>query len=337
MTTDQIAAMQATLQGHREVLIFPHNDPDPDAIASAVALRYLLVHKFDLEARILYGGIVGRAENKALVNYLGKPLHRFTPADLKSGKPIALVDTQPGAGNHPIPVDVTPTIVIDHHTWLESSGAAKVVDVRPAFGATSTILTQYFQAAEVELPSPIATALFYGIKTDTLGLSRAASEADAAAYFALLPQIDVDALISIERAQVPLEYFKAIDAALHNARVYDRDVVIAFIGEMGYPDLGAEMADLLMRLEKVQWVVCMGVINHELILSVRTRKLGGGAGKLVRAIVGGRGAAGGHGTMAAGHIILLPDEHPGELANRLTSNILKQLKGSDQTPSVNIL
>ena len=112
---DHLITLQKAVNGISNILILPHNDPDPDAIAAAVGLRYLLVENFGIEARIAYHGMIGRAENKALVSYLKHPMHRLTPGKLRQDIPIALVDTQPGAGNNPLPRNITPSIVIDHH------------------------------------------------------------------------------------------------------------------------------------------------------------------------------------------------------------------------------
>ena len=164
----------------RNVLIMPHNNPDPDAIASAVALRYLLMQRLDKEAHIVYRGIIGRAENRALVRYLGHPLRRQTGLDLDQSDAIALVDAQPGAGNVRLPPDPKIAIVIDHHPQYSEMQMAAYADIRPEVGATSTILTEYLRAAGLDISSPVATALFYGIKTDTMGLTRDTSRADAA-------------------------------------------------------------------------------------------------------------------------------------------------------------
>lgn len=306
------------------VLILPHNDPDPDAIASAVALRYLLAEKLGIESRIAYKGIVGRAENKALVRYLDQPLQRLTRQHLREGCPIALVDTQPGAGNNALPPESVAAIVFDHHPRRETASSAAFADIRPEVGATSTLLVEYLQAAGLEPPQPLITALFYGINSDTLGLSRGAGPADVAAYFYLQPQIDVQALAEIEHAQVPLDYFRSFDATLHAARVYD-GVVVAYIGAMEYPDLAAEMADLLLRLDKARWVICMGAYRDALFMSVRTRSRRKGAEQLVQDIVGDQGTAGGHGTMAGGQIPL-GDRNPEQQANQIRQRVLKLLQ-----------
>lgn len=318
-----------------DLTILTHNDPDPDAIASAVALRYLLGQKLGLSARIVYKGIIGRVENKALVRYLGQPLHHILNADLLSGRPIALVDTQPGAGNNALPPELNPLIVLDHHPWREATAAAAFFDVRADFGSTSTILIEYLRAAGIEPPPLVATALFFGIKTDTLGLVRGASPADVEAYFYLQSAIDVDALTEIERAQVPAEYFQRLDAALHGARVY-RDTIVSYIGPMRRPDLAAEMADLLLRLRDMQWSICMGAYQGTLVLAVRSRSRHLGAGRLVQNAVGKQGTAGGHGLMAGGQVPLAGQD-AAQVADDLTRRLLQLLQIPADTAGIPLM
>ena len=317
-----LASLLAALEEVDRLLILPHNDPDPDAIASSVALQWLLKETVGLESTIGYRGIIGRAENKALVRYLGYPL-RLLARGASMYPSLALVDTQPGAGNNDVPSSTKVSVVFDHHPVRDETSAADFSDVRTEFGATSTILTEYCQAVGTELPLHIATALFYGIKTDTMGLGRGASGADVSAYFYLQSRIDVQALVNIERAQVPREYFRGLVTALRSARLYENRLIVSTIDEMGRPDLPAEMADLLLRLKGVNWVVCMGVYDDQVMLSIRTNA-DCGAGQLVQDIVGDMGSAGGHGVMAAGQI-LLEGRNPNVLFHRLERRALERL------------
>jgi nanoRNase/pAp phosphatase (c-di-AMP/oligoRNAs hydrolase) len=203
-------------------------------------------------------------------------------------------------------------------------------EVCPDVGATSTILASYLLAAGIEPDPPLATALYYGIKTDTLGLMRQAGPEDMAVYHHLQELVDLEALAEIESAQVPRDYFKRLDAALHAARLYD-GVLLSYVGAMQRPDMVAELADLLLRLQGTRWAVCMGKFRDELIVSVRTRNPDGGAGWLVRSIVGQEGTAGGHGTMAAGHLPL-GDRNPADLARQLGQQVLLTLGVAAETP-----
>ena len=333
---DKLRQLYEALDGHAQLLIIPHNDPDPDAIAAAVGLGYLVRETLGIDARIRYRGIIGRAENKALVRYLNQPLRKLRFGKIEPEIPVALVDTQPGAGNNPLPKHFAARIVIDHHNRGNASSQTCFMDVRPEMGSTTSIVTEYLRTANLDIPSSLATALFYGIKSDTMGLGRGASPKDAEVYFYLLPRIDVDALVNIERAQVPATYFKSLMAALQATRLYDRDLVISYLGVLNYPDLGAEIADLLLRLRDVKWVICMGVYKRDLILSVRSRSHQIGAGDLVLQIVGDLGTAGGHGTMAGGQIRL--NQHdPFSISEELTKKAIEVIKGvvsSDGKPLI---
>lgn len=323
MSNNHLEAFLAAVQEAKQILILPHNDPDPDAIACAVALQYLLAEAAGLTGHIAYGGIIGRAENRALVRYLNHPLHPLTGTDLDQTTHIALVDTQPGAGNNPWLPAWNIAIVIDHHPWRQPTSNAALADVRPDLGAASTILLEYLQAAGLELPTPLITTLFYGIKTDTRGLSRGATPSDIAAYFYLQSRIDVEALAEIERAQVPTAYFKSFAIALEATQLYG-DLAISYIGPMDYPDLAAEMADLLSRLEAVGWVICMGTYRHTLFLAVRTPGQKDGAGQFVQTIIGQGGTAGGHSAIAGGQIPL-KGRNPDQVVAELKTRILQYL------------
>ena len=320
MSAEKLNALLEATSLAKRVLILTHNDPDPDAIGSAVALRHLLVSRQEVEVKIAYRGIIGRSENKALVRYLEHPIQRLTRADLAPPVTIALVDTQPSAGNSPVRQFSNITLVLDHHPWRPESAVVPFVDVRPDIGSTSTILCEYLRSADLELPAPIATALFYGIKTDTMGLGRSATTDDVEAYAFLVPRINSQALFEIERAQVPAAYFTSLVTTLQAVEIY-QDVLIVYIGWMDYPDLAAEIADWLLRLRSIQWVICLGGHKDYLNLAVRSRHRHGGAGNLAETVIAGEGTAGGHGAMAGGQI-RLNGRDPQKLANQISLAVL---------------
>lgn len=286
------------VRGAENVLIVPHNNPDPDAIASAAALVYLFKEKLDVQAQIVYKGVVGRAENRAVTRHLDHPLQPLRMGDLHAASHVVLVDTQPGFGNNPTSEVDNVVIVIDHHQSIGEKLDVRFVDVRPDVGAASTIMVEYLREAKLEIPSDLATALFYGIKTDTMGLQRGASSTDHNAFCFLLDLVDFEAVARIERAQVSTDYFRTIVEAFQSTRVYDY-IITSHIPEMRYPDLTADIADLLLRTRGCRWVFCSGVYNDTLYFSIRTENKRG-AGQIARDIVGEEGTAGGHGSMAGG-------------------------------------
>lgn len=300
----RLASLKAAIGQATRVLILPHNDPDPDAIASAVALDHVIRSLVPAETAIAYGGVVGRAENRALVRYLGVHLEKIGKIEFAEFERVALVDSQPGAGNNALPPHRVADIVIDHHEPLrDRSRQARHIDIRFDAGATSTILTGYLMAAGVEIHPRLATALFYGIQTDTMGLGRRISAADQQAYVHLQPLIEADELIAIQRAQVPREYFRVFAQALRGADVYG-GAVAAHLGETYRPDMPAEMADVLLRLEGTRWVICSGFHRDTLFLSFRSLRASPSAGQLAQAVVGELGLAGGHGSAGGGQVPL---------------------------------
>jgi nanoRNase/pAp phosphatase (c-di-AMP/oligoRNAs hydrolase) len=291
--------------GKGPALILTHDNPDPDALASGLGLATLFKHAFDVPSRLVYTGLVERAENRAVLNLLTPDWQaQENPPDLAPFSAVALVDTQPGAGNNRFPAERSPDIVIDHHypRW-DSLRPVKYVDVRPELGATSSMVFQYLEAAGINPDPLLATALFYGLQTDTRGLAREASKEDEAIYLKLLTWIDRPKLVRVEQAGLSRDYFRAFHRGLESARVYGR-CIIANLGAMHRPDLAAEMSDEFIRLESARAALCLGTFNNTLHLSLRTEPSGQEAGLLVQKIIGDLGKAGGHGTLAGGQIAL---------------------------------
>ncbi len=331
---DKIELLNNLLSGIDQVTILPHINPDPDAIASGYAIKTLL-ESWGKSAEFLYEGRIGRAENKSLMAYLDRPMSPLL--SLPTDAPILIIDTQPGAGNSPISAEINAWGTIDHHPQRVQSQLISFHDVRSDYGATATIMTQYLRAANLIPTTKLATALYYGIKTDTLDLERRAVKADVDAYEYLRPLIDKKKLSEIEQAQVSADYFRHAHTALEEANLYD-NLLVCFLGDMGYPDLAAEMADWLMRYDKVEWVICIGQYQDTLHLSTRAHPhpIDTTANAFMEAIVDGLGTGGGHDRMAGGQV-QLNGEKPNKLVRRLRKNALRHLKIPEKTTSQRLL
>ncbi|MDX1415051.1 MAG: DHH family phosphoesterase [Candidatus Promineifilaceae bacterium] len=308
--------------GKGPVLILTHDNPDPDALASGKAFATLLNEAWNVPSHLVYSGLVLRAENRALLRLLTPEWeHSDILADLDHYSAVAMLDTQPGAGNNRLPDTYSPQIVIDHHQPLRQLvSEVPFVDVNPKIGATVTLLAQYMEIAGVEPDENLATAMFYGLKTDTRSLSRGTSNADIRVYLALLARINHQKLIQVEQAGLSQEFFQAFSQGLQAAQIYEHSVV-AILGSLYRPDLSAEIADILIRLENTKAVLCLGVHNQTLYLSVRSVPMGEDAGALVQQIIIPPGKAGGHGTMAGGQLPLTDERDP-ELENHIVDRFL---------------
>ena len=421
-TEKRLQQIVELLEGKNNLLVLMHNDPDPDAIASARAMEELLrVHAPATAVTLGHGGIIGRAENRTMAGLVmphGVRIPQRTAAeDINIYDGVMLVDTQPSAANHLLWSTEFPReevlVAIDHHPPRRSQLRAKVHDVRPDVGASATILCEYLAVADVPIDAQLATALFYGIKSDTLGLSRHTSGLDIWAYSTLRHLTETELLNRIEHVQLPRTYFRSISDALANTTIYTvsaplavddegdegdeeeaeeegqdedqadsyrsdlqrfdldifalsrmlapdtsgsssspqgqsdeseeddddaeepddvtGDIAVSLLFDMPRPDMAAEVADLLMRMENVSWVVCLGIFQEIGVMSVRAADSNARAGRLVRVIAGRNGSAGGHNTIAGGRIHL-PNKTPAERIaelHALVPRFLKELGAGD--------
>ncbi|RMD75539.1 MAG: phosphoesterase [Lentisphaerae bacterium] len=291
---------------NRTLVLILQDNPDPDALAAAAGIRLLANQRWQVNVQIVHGGLIGRAENQALVKYLGIRLHPFRRELLEGDKIVlAMLDTQPGFGNNCLVEmpDRVPEIIIDHHPISKESRRAVFTDIRSQYGATSTMVMEYLLAAQLTIPRPIATGLLYGIRSDTQDLGREATKADAAALFQLYPLSNRKILSQIVRAPVPHSYFSVFSRGLANARVY-RHCLYSDLGEIHIPDMVPELADWLLRHDETTWVYVCGSHDGKLYLSLRTTEDSPHAGEVMRAVVSGFGRGGGHESFAGGQINL---------------------------------
>jgi len=294
----RLIKLLAAVSGAKRLNICAHSNPDPDSIASSAALKYILEEKAGVKCRIVYDGVIGRAENRAMVNLLRLPLRPLR--QMRRLEEVALVDTQPRSGNNPYPRQYHPRIVIDHHP-LRKSTSADWIDVRPTYGATATILSEYLQVSGLPIPAWLATALAYGVSSETRDLGREAGPEDVEAYIRLFPLVQKKVLAQIEHPRVPRSYFSAIDTALHRSFYY-RNVIGSRVGKVNSPDVVSEVADFLMSHERMTWCITIGHFDDQLYISLRSTNLKARAGHVMKKLLGKQGTAGGHGQMAGGQV-----------------------------------
>lgn len=280
------------------LLILPHDFPDPDALAAAYALQYLAKQKFDIESRIAYRGIIGRTENKAMVKLLRIPLRRLHKTDLRRFQNVAMVDTQPDFRNNPFPRKRRATLVIDQH---ESSVAptADLSIIDTGCGATCVILAEALIMANVDMPMRLATALAYGILSDTQNLYRAGRADVVKTYLKVLHESDMKLLHRIQNPPRTKSFFVTLGRCIREAEKYRR-LVVSHLGDVKNPDLISQMADFLLTYDHVNWSFCTGRYKGRLHLSLRTTRTDVQAGEILRDVVENRSLAGGHRSIAGG-------------------------------------
>jgi nanoRNase/pAp phosphatase (c-di-AMP/oligoRNAs hydrolase) len=274
------------------VLILLHNDPDPDAMASGLALRNVLRRT---KQTAVIGAQLGatRPENLRMQNLLDIQVEIITADHLAGFDRIAMVDVQPhyfGPEFHRV------DLVIDHHP--EQPGYSAVFkDIRPNYGSTSTILTEHLRAVDEHISERTATAMLYAIKSDTLFFNRQANRVDLEAFSYLYPLADAAMIRKMEGAEITMDRLEYVLKAKQNGRIVEQ-VFCAFVGTSPREDFIPYVADFYLQLEDVKWTIVAGIVNDSLVMSVRNLGYSRNAGEFVRKYFADIGSAGGHRSMA---------------------------------------
>jgi nanoRNase/pAp phosphatase (c-di-AMP/oligoRNAs hydrolase) len=286
------------------VTLVSHVHPDPDSLGSMMGLAHLVETCLEKPVRLTRDGLISRAENRAMVTFLGIDLQPIEEIDdWQEGEAVVMVDSQPNTGRHNFDPTVPLYAVIDHHNTPGDVDGVPFVDIRRGLGATCSLVCSYLTEQEIPLPPRLATGLLYGIETELGGFPREASPLDDGALLYLYPLADKNLLARIRNARLPQHYFECMLQALQSSFIYDR-LIISWVNELPQPELAAEVVDFLIRFEQVDWAVCAGVYVDQLVLSARTVLPGAGAGEILRQVVGKLGKAGGHDRRAGGTVFL---------------------------------
>ena len=297
----RVAKIRRLLDERERIAILVQPDPDPDGIASAYGLRTLLGRK-RTTAPIVSFGEVQRPENQALCEAVGIDVKVIAPDEIKDYDGLVLVDVQPNVFGDDLSARLSQVdLVIDHHP--ERSGYEAVIrDIRTSYGATASIVTEYLRATNSELNAKLATALLYGIKSDTQYLGRETSRRDMQS-FAFLHACHSPALLRrIERPALPLSGLRALGRALAGAEVRD-GIHILVLGRVR-EDVIPQVADMALQAQGAEWAIAVGIVGRDIVFSVRNVGYVRAAGEVVRAVVEGLGVGGGHRSMAKGIIPL---------------------------------
>lgn len=268
-------------------------DADPDSMASALAIKRIFWRKVR-KAAIYRINEIQRADNLALVRLLKidqRPISELEPENVTKW---AVVDSQPP--HHDRFGEREFDVIIDHHPVHPASRAA-FMDIREHYGANATILTEYLKAAKIRPSMRLATALFYGIKTDTNNFVRGSLTNDVNAFRYLFRYANMNMIKKIESSEMTRKTLKSYETALQKLR-FHKDVAWVYMGEVSHPDLLVMIADFFMRLAEANWSMAAGVHEGRLVVILRNVGLRGDAGKTAQRLFEPWGIAGGHRTAA---------------------------------------
>ncbi|MFO7926892.1 MAG: DHH family phosphoesterase [Halobacteriota archaeon] len=301
------------LEEYDAITILLHPNPDPDAMASAMAVK-TIAERTGTDAKIQYSGQIRRPENRAFRTVLGFECDRIEAAsDIAHPEGIVLVDHNTARGF----VDserIEPIAVIDHHPG--NGTGDEFTDVREEYGAAASILTEYLSDLDAVFePSKggdeetfvvdcqLATGLTYGIQSDTKNLTRGCTKHDFAICATLFPAIDEDLLHRIATPEISHDVLRVKATAINNVRV-EGSFGICNVGEVGTVDALSQAVEELMRLEGTTAVVIYGVNNGTVHVSARSKDDRVHMGEALQRTVSHieTASAGGHARMAGGQI-----------------------------------
>ena len=298
------AELQAVLEPTDRLLCLIR--PDPDSMASALALRTILRRRVETVV-VAYDEAITRLENRAMVKLLRLAMVHADTVDISRFTKVALVDGQ--SSQFPDRENWSFQLVFDHHPIIHEYPYL-FTDIRPGLGATSTLMEEYLRAARVRVSERLATALCFGIKTDTDNFQRGTRLADAEAFSRLFPRANFRLLQTIEQAEIPSRQLSFFDLALHRLRVKQRRAVV-HLGAAESADIAVIIADFLIRVSGIEFVVVSIFLADKLVLIFRSRSLRRHAGRIAHNHFGEIGSAGGH--PAAGRAEILLVDLPAEI------------------------
>ena len=274
-----------------------HRSPDPDSVASAVALQAIAAAQ-GVEADIVYDGDIGHKENRAFVNLLGIDLVQVDEADATGYDTVAVIAQQHGEPDHEADAD----ILIDHSEHDHTHDTA-FVDIRPNLSSTSTILTKYIQELDITPDATVATALLYGIRAETMAFKRNTTPADLTAAAYLFPFADHDTLEQVESPSMSAETLDVLAEAIHNREVGGSHLV-SNAGFVRDQDALSQAAQHLLNLEGVTTTAVFAIADDAIYLTARSKDIRVDIGRILEEAFDGTGEVAGHSTEASAEIPL---------------------------------
>ncbi|QSG09077.1 DHH family phosphoesterase [Halapricum desulfuricans] len=296
--------LQELLTDGEEINIVCHDNPDPDCLASALALGRIAADAGIDERHILYSGTITHQQNRAFVNLLDIDIQSFDPAaveDRPADSLLAFVDHSIPGENNQVSPGTPVDIVIDHHPAEEVE--ARFVDRREELGAAATILAEYVRALDIEVDSTLATALMIAIRSDTIDFLRGATRAEYEAAGFLQEDVDEEMIRQISSPSVSGATLDAISTAIDN-RMTRGAILISHVGRTSERDSLPQAVDYLARLEGVQTAIVFGIVEDTIHVSARSPDPRVHVGNLLRDAFEDVGSGGGHHDVAGGQIPL---------------------------------
>lgn len=311
------------LENYNKLFIQMHNSPDPDAVGSAFGLQYLLLRN-GIEAEICYKGAIDKYNTQKMIELLGIKIKNISDINYMEKEDfIILVDSQKGNSNVEDFIG-NEVASIDHHPIFQEY-EYYFKDIRPGIGACASIIASYFLENNISIPKNVATALLYGIKMDTLDLTRGVNSLDLDMYYMLFKEADIEIINKIQTNSLQFEELIAYGNAIKNIKVYD-NVGFANVN-IDCPDsLLGTIADFIISIKEVEFAVVYSPREDGIKFSVRNEMDILDAGKLTNEVLCDVGNGGGHKTMAGGFLPAANLHIVGEIDSFVEDRFLEKIR-----------
>jgi len=281
---------------------------DPDALAGAMAVKRLLSYRVQ-SVTIASPNEIRRLSNMEMVSRLKIPIERLHNLKIGDYNKKVLLDSQPP--HLPCFAKVKFDVVIDHHPVTEKWDAT-FIDIRPDYGAVSSMMVEYLRAANIKPSVALATALFYGIKVDTQNFEKNSRLADAISLRYLFNIANRNLVRKFELTDLRRSELKYFKIALNDLKV-SKGRAYVHLGRVRTPDVLVIIADFLNHVDQFDWVIVSGIHGDRLVVIFRCDGYRKNAGNLAKKTFGKFGPAGGHKEAARAEVPLkkleLPENH----------------------------
>ena len=321
-----------------EIVIQCHDNPDADALASGYGV-YTYLQEHGKNARLIYAGNnpIQKANLVMMTMALEIPVEHVESLD----KPqlLVTVDCQYGEDNvrH---FDAYNTAIIDHHQLaveipekpvaleedlvkdMQANQPIRLSEIRSNLGSCSTLVWDMLkkEGVDVNANKNLATALYYGLLTDTNNFTEISHPLDKdlrdEAIFEkslitkfINTNLSLDELVIAGKALIDYKYNEEYRFAIVQAEPCD-------------PNILGVISDLVLEVDVVDTCVVYSILPRGIKLSVRSCVKEVKACELVQVVTEGIGSGGGHLVKAGGFIKksrlnMAPDKISDYINNRL--------------------
>lgn len=311
----------------KEISIFLHNNPDPDAFASAMALENIC-EEYDKNYNTYYGGTIGHPENQIIIETTGIKMTKVEEKDigpiLQKSDTIVFLDFAEAGSNNILPEDTNADIIIDHHRTSKDIKRANYNEIRTDVGATSTIMTKHLLNLGIEISSILASCLLYGIKVDTDDYTKNIFVTDFKIISFLSAVADKDLLDIFESPPINPDTISALGKAIVN-RKFKNGSLLAYTGKISEKDDIPQIANILMRERDIDTVLVYGILNDKIFMSARSKDIKLDIGDRMKKAFSNLGTAGGHQHAAGGKIELSKFDDLDKALNKIEEIFSKEV------------